>query len=296
MNYRNALIGLAAGDAWGYQVEFTSYAQMRAPVAPPSDTWVISDDTQMTLALEDALRPGQSVAEATDAITREFSAWAHSPLNDRAPGNTCMGSIRNLDAGRQWFEPGGAIESGGCGAVMRLLPATTDDERWVGLTTLQAVITHRHPLAVISAIVLADAVRRPGGPLLPQAVSVLDSIVDGSWPGLAEPFLAEAVAPLGVDLPAWLADDAAILREHLVHAQDRLAAGATGDPCAGVGEGWDAGTATALALMVAEAPLSPFEALQWAATSNGDSDSIAAMAGMVIGAGASSATFWADAG
>lgn len=141
MTYRNALIGLAAGDAWGYQVEFTSYARMGGPVAPPLGVWVISDDTQMTLALEDALRPGQSVAEATEAITREFSAWARSPLNNRAPGNTCMGSIRNLESGAQWFEPGGAIESAGCGAVMRLLPSTVSDDAWVGLTALQAVIT-----------------------------------------------------------------------------------------------------------------------------------------------------------
>ncbi|WP_460881189.1 ADP-ribosylglycohydrolase family protein [Pontibacter rugosus] len=57
MRYANALTGLAAGDAWGYQVEFTSYAQMPAyPVAPPdSRWWLISDDTQMTLALHWAL-------------------------------------------------------------------------------------------------------------------------------------------------------------------------------------------------------------------------------------------------
>lgn len=296
MNHRNALIGLAAGDAWGYQVEFTAYPQLGGPVAPPSGTWVISDDTQMTLALDDALRPGQTVAEATEAITREFSAWARSPLNDRAPGNTCMGSIRRLDAGRQWFEPGGAIESAGCGAVMRLLPATVPDDRWVGLTTLQAVITHRHPLAAISAIVLADAVRRAAGPFLARAIDLIDAISDGSWPGLTEPFLAEALAPLNIDVPSWITSEAPTLRTHLVNAQNRLADGATGDPCAGVGEGWDAATATALALMVADAPISPFEALQWAATSNGDSDSIAAMAGMVIGAGADSPTFWPDAG
>ncbi|MET9329158.1 ADP-ribosylglycohydrolase family protein [Tsukamurella sp. NPDC003166] len=296
MNYRNALIGLAAGDAWGYQVEFTSYSRMGGAVAPPTGTWVISDDTQMTLALEDALQPGQSVAEATAAIVREFSAWARSPLNDRAPGNTCMGSIRNLDAGRQWFEPGGAIESAGCGAVMRLLPATTDDDRWVGLTTLQAVITHRHPLAVISALVLADAVRRPEGRFLARGIELIDAISDGGWPGLSEPCLAEVLAPLLIDIPSWIASEAPTLRNHLVAAQGRLARGADGDPCAGVGEGWDAGTATALALMVADAPLSPFAALQWAATSNGDSDSIAAMAGMLIGAGADSPTFWGDAG
>lgn len=296
MNYRNALIGLAAGDAWGYQVEFTPYAALTGPVAPPAGVWVISDDTQMTLAPEDALRPGQSVAEATAAIAREFSTWADSPLNDRAPGTTCMGSIRRLDAGFHWSEPGGAIASAGCGAVMRLLPAAVPDDRWVGLTALQAVITHKHPLAVVSALVLADAVRAAPTAFLDRAVRVLDAIEDGTWPGLEEPFLAEALAPLGVDFRAWVASEVPTLRRHLLAAQARLLRGATGDPCDGVGEGWDAGTATALALMVADAPLPPFGALQWAATSNGDSDSIAAIAGMLIGAGAESPTFWADAG
>lgn len=296
MTYRNALIGLAAGDAWGYQVEFTSYSQMGGPVAPPSGAWVISDDTQMALALEDALRPGQSLPQATDAIIREFIAWANSPLNDRAPGNTCMGSIRNLAAGHQWFEPGGAIESAGCGAVMRLLPATVPDDQWVGLTALQAVITHKHPLAVVSAIVLADAVRRAPTSFLDGAVDLLTAITDGTWAGFDEPLLGEVLAPLHIDPATWIALEAPTLAKHVRNAQTRLASGATGDPCSGVGEGWDAGTATALALMVADAPLPPFEAMQWAATSNGDSDSIAAMAGMLIGAGAEAPTFWADAG
>lgn len=67
--YHNALIGLAAGDAWGYQV-----------------------DTQMALALPDALGGAtlggidlDDVEAVSAAITREFIAWARSPLNTLRP-------------------------------------------------------------------------------------------------------------------------------------------------------------------------------------------------------------------
>ena len=102
IRYANALTGLAAGDAWGYQVEFTSYAHMPAyPVAPPVGTWTVSDDTQMTTALHRALAevPDFDDIEAvTDAITRQFLLWQVDPDNTRAPGRTCMTSLRNLRA------------------------------------------------------------------------------------------------------------------------------------------------------------------------------------------------------
>ena len=75
--------------------------------------------------------------------------------------------------------------------------------------------------------------------------------------------------------------------------------GWTGDPCAGIGEGWDAATATALALLVADRAADrddPVGAMAWAATSNGDSDSIAAVAGAVMGASMPAAGAWVSAG
>ena len=126
IRYANALTGLAAGDAWGYQVEFTSYAQMPAyPVAPPAGTWTVSDDTQMTLAVHHALNDVTDFADieaVTDAITRQFFLWQVDPDNTRAPGRTCMKSLRNLRAGARWYDRDGAVESAGCGAVMRLVP------------------------------------------------------------------------------------------------------------------------------------------------------------------------------
>lgn len=83
--YGNALTGLAAGDAWGYQVEFRKYAAMPAyPVPAPAGEWIISDDTQMTLALHDALVDVEDFADieaVTDAIVRHFVLWQVDPDN-----------------------------------------------------------------------------------------------------------------------------------------------------------------------------------------------------------------------
>lgn len=124
--YANALTGLASGDAWGYQVEFDSYASMRVrPVPRPAGEWVISDDTQMTLAVADALdacSDHSDIDAVTAALTRSFIDWRRDPDNNRAPGNACMASARNLARGARWHDEDGALDSAGCGAVMRLTP------------------------------------------------------------------------------------------------------------------------------------------------------------------------------
>ncbi|TCN53464.1 ADP-ribosylglycohydrolase [Rhodococcus sp. SMB37] len=85
--YGNALTGLAAGDAWGYQVEFRTYAAMPAyPVPAPVGEWIISDDTQMTLALHDALvevTDFDDITEVTETIVRHFILWQLDPDNNR---------------------------------------------------------------------------------------------------------------------------------------------------------------------------------------------------------------------
>lgn len=305
--YRNALIGLAAGDAWGYQSEFTAYSSMDGPVRPPEDTWVISDDTQMTLALQDALEtlrtaPGETLAEAETAICDKFIGWAYSPYNNRAPGNTCMGSIERLATGMRW--PEAALESAGCGAVMRLLPtAMWPTSQWRALTALQAVMTHRHPLAVVSALILAECVRQahvPGRSHVDAAIDINDAMALRSWAvGYIDPDLRAVLDEETTDIKAYLADGARELSPLLMAASEaRIDVHA--DPCEEVGQGWDAGSATALALMIADAEragaLTPDQALQWAATSNGDSDSIAAMAGMLIGAASTEEDLWGEYG
>lgn len=88
--------------------------------------------------------------------------------------------------------------------------------------------------------------------------------------------------------------------------RDRNLVAAFGDPCAAVGEGWESASAVALGLLVADlatsadgddgAPLTGPVALGWAATSNGDSDSIACIAGAVIGAAHIVPDYWKRAG
>lgn len=317
IRYANAFTGLAAGDAWGYQVEFKPYDALGPGfVAPPAGTWVISDDTQMTLALDLVLGDiddFEDVSAVTNAITSRFLDWMIDPDNDRAPGRTCMGSLRNLSVGAQWHDADGAYTSAGCGAVMRLTPtAFAPDPYWLGLSALQAVITHKHPMAVAASLLLADATRHAdqrGGRFIVHALAAADRIEDGTSTWLMDPYLLRVLAPVTDDLHTYLWDGF----DGLLHAALRSAAAKHreladvdpadyGDPCAGVGEGWEAASAVALALMVADAATGPdatmtgYQALGWAATSNGDSDSIACIAGSVIGAASTDANYWAEMG
>lgn len=311
--YANALVGVAAGDAWGYQVEFTQYANMPSyPVAPPPKLWRISDDTQMTFAVHDALVDVDDlddIDDVTAALTARFQEWKASPQNNRAPGRTCMGSLTNLAAGARWYEKAGAITSAGCGAVMRLVPtAFADEAHWLGLTALQALITHKHPRAVTSALLLADAVRNAparAGDMLIFAMAEAAALYDGTSAWLDDPYLRRVLAPLTGDVAGYLVsglDDrltdaltAALSAQHEIRGLDPAA---YGDPCFGIGQGWESATAVSLALLVADqatgpnAPLTPADGLGWAATSNGDSDSIASMAGALIGATSSEPSFW----
>ena len=318
--YSNSLIGLAAGDAWGYQVEFVKYDRMPSyPVAAPPQIWRVSDDTQMTLALHDALVDAGSqlgdIPAVTAAITNRFLQWQTDPDNNRAPGSTCMESLRRLREGARWHDTEGAVESAGCGAVMRLVPAAfCPDEVWLGITALQALITHKHPRAVVAALVLGEAIHMaPGlsGRFLEHAVSAAMSVLTGESPWLRDEYLAAVLSPITTDVQSYLAagvEDGnldALLDAYAVKRElDELDPALWGDPCVGIGEGWESATAVAVGLLVADmgtprwtapAAIGAAEALGWAATSNGDSDSIACIAGAVIGAAHDDPEFWIDA-
>lgn len=210
--YANALVGVAAGDAWGYQVEFTQYANMPSyPVASPPKIWRISDDTQMTFAVHDALVDVDDLDDidaVTAALTARFQEWKASPQNNRAPGRTCMGSLTNLAAGAHWYDKAGAITSAGCGAVMRLVPtAFADENHWLGLTALQALITHKHPRAVTSALLLAAAIRNAparAGNMLIFAMSDAADLYDGTSAWLEDPYLRRVLAPITDDVAEYL--------------------------------------------------------------------------------------------
>lgn len=317
VQYANALIGGAAGDAWGYQVEFIKYAKMPAyPVAAPAGQWVISDDTQMLLATHNALHDVvdfDDIDAVAEQLIDRYLDWAVDPDNNRAPGTTCMSALWAIEQGEHWNH-GGARFSAGCGAVMRLAPAAFAPEPYRrGLAVLQAVVTHRHPKAALSALLLCDGFTSAGqGPLLEQARTTLvelQSRLPHAWAD--DDYLLQVLDLLTGDPHTYLASAIGpepgrrgpTLEESFAAAAERMAfetyrTNWPNDPCTGIGEGWDAGSAVALGMLAADlhqcGRLGPVEAIAWAATSNGDSDSIATLAGALIGATSHDPGFWGD--
>ncbi len=95
-----ALTGLALGDALGFPTEFDNVPWILAKCGPwrqmrlPKPA-VVSDDTQMTLALGRGIRAAMDRGALTPMrlvrpVRDEFVDWYHSPDNNRAPGRTCM--------------------------------------------------------------------------------------------------------------------------------------------------------------------------------------------------------------
>ncbi|ASW53928.1 ADP-ribosylglycohydrolase family protein [Plantactinospora sp. KBS50] len=294
-----SLFGLAYGDALGKPTEFLPVAEIVARYGPAGprelagDPALVTDDTQMALAVAWSLREAPAAAPAAleAALRRRFVAWAQSPENDRAPGMTCLRACAALADGRPW-QAATVAGSKGCGANMRVTPvglvAGFDLDTLAGVAQLQAGLTHGHPTALAASELTAYAVRL-----------VRDGAAPADLPALLR---ARAAAQRRVYRYDWLGDlwqrpgltDPADFIERgwvdCLAALDRLDAALAGpddggDPCEATGEGWIAEEALATALLcVLRQPADPVAVLARAATTAGDSDSIAALAGAVLGA------------
>jgi len=171
--FAGTILGLAVGDALGYPMEFMSLAQIKkkygndgltelSPVAVPGVGALYSDDTQMSVAIADALIEiaGQDydIGSIMNNIKREFIKWMNSPENNRAPGMTCMAGCRAMMMGKHWSKSGNP-DSKGCGAAMRSAPIGLvyhDDLEKLGETAYAASIcTHAHPDGIASGIATA---------------------------------------------------------------------------------------------------------------------------------------------
>src|SRR5262245_32529139 len=127
-----AMFGLAYGDSLGRPTEFLGMEEIRerfgarGPAELDGDPALVTDDTQMTiavgLALLDALdSPPLTPELVTPLWRRRFVDWLNSPDNNRAPGSTCLRACHGLAAGQPWVRATVA-ESKGCGANMRVAP------------------------------------------------------------------------------------------------------------------------------------------------------------------------------
>lgn len=293
------LFGLAYGDALGAPTEFMSYDRIVArygPAGPTELEWaLVTDDTQMTLAVAGALvdalaEPPLRAATLEPRLRERYVRWLRDPENNRAPGTTCLRACERLEAGLRWVAasvPG----SKGCGANMRvapvgLVPGLTDDQR-AGAAQLQAGLTHGHPTGLAASELTALAVHLLRTGTDPDdLLGALRDRCAAQRTVYREDWLADLWQRPGETDPAhfiargW--DDCAAALDTVLNA---LAADHDGDPCEVTGEGWIAEEALATALYCfLDRPDEPLRVLSRAATTSGDSDSIACLAGAFAGA------------
>ena len=298
------LFGLALGDALGASTEFLSVNEIRArfpphgPQSPLGNPARVTDDTQMTLAVGEALveaaRPFTAVSLETP-LRRAFVAWWSSPDNDRAPGNTCLRACAKLASSVPWTKATVA-NSKGCGANMRvapvgLLPLGKDAMTKVtraAIAQFQAALTHGHPTALAASDLTATAIADlaaggdPDG-LLYRLRTYAQSqrlIYHADW--LGSLWERDAInTPEEFIALGW--DECLSVLDRLDTAQ--RVPNRDVDPCQFTGEGWVAEEAFATGLLCFLLfPEAPVAAVRRAALTAGDSDSIACLTGAFAGA------------
>ncbi|HET8913547.1 MAG TPA: ADP-ribosylglycohydrolase family protein [Ktedonobacteraceae bacterium] len=299
-----SMFGLAFGDSFGARTEFLSVEEIvrRYPPAGPETLTgfpaSVTDDTQMALAVGEALLASSqpySVASLEKPLREAFIAWSISPENNRAPGTTCLDACSRLEKGLSW-QKATVIHSKGCGANMRvapvgLLPVGRNgliETTRAAIAQFQGALTHGHPTALAAsdltsaALVLLQsnmALSKLPEALLEYAQSQR-TIYHGDW--LSELWKqANASTPEAYIAQGW--DECIVALKRLETAlawPDRQS-----DPCLATGAGWIAEEALATGLYcLLLYPDEPVKALQRAATTSGDSDSIACLTGAFAGA------------
>ena len=263
------MYGLALGDALGSPVEFWELKGIRERYGPdgiqelPAPA-LFTDDTQMTLAVAEALIAAghQDLGAIMAAISQEFVAWLHSPENDRSPGGSCLYGARQLEAGVPWWKSG-KPNSKGCGAAMRVAPIgffyQHDLPKLRQVAAASALATHHHPAAQLGAVAAAFLVKLALDGIPPEEMlPALELETHGQVQDFDQA-LARLEAALEMTSP-----DAAL---------------------AHIGEGWVAEEAVLMALYCfCKSPDDFLTTIRRGANTQGDSDSIACIAGGISGA------------
>ncbi|KUN20754.1 hypothetical protein AQJ23_34495 [Streptomyces antibioticus] len=296
------LIGLALGDALGFPTEFNDVPSILAKCGPwremeLSRPAIVSDDTQMTLALGHGLRTAMDRGllgplRLERPLREEFVNWYQSPENNRAPGRTCLTACDLLKDENRLWQDASQIHSKGCGANMRvapigLAPGLSDEQR-SGAAQLQSALTHGHPTALAASDLTAHAVRLLAQGAEPTGlIGLLRSYALDNRTRYQERWLGDLwtrsqdPSPEHFIARGW--DECLAILDRLRDAV-RTVSPET-DPCLATGAGWIAEEALATGLLcfllfVDE----PVTALRRAACSSGDSDSIACLTGAFAGA------------
>lgn len=306
---RGSLVGGACGDALGYTVEFLSYDKITETYGKAGITRydigamgaaMFSDDTQMTLFTADGLMNAfiNSFAAEKDLkffLSRAYKTWyltqtaAPQPMktswlthiyslwSQRAPGNTCLTALRNLEEGNTSTRN----DSKGCGGIMRVAPigifaaahpATWDDRQTARIAGIAAEITHHHPLSTYASAAFAVIVKNciennchTAVDIEKTALHAVDTVTDVY--GKDAPFMAEF---------STLISKAVATAKSTLPDQEAISS---------LGEGWVAEETLAIALLSCLRHIDDFSAcITCAVNHSGDSDSTGAVAGNIAGA------------
>lgn len=317
---KGCIVGGAVGDALGYPVEFLDYSSILSKFGPKGITRyqlrngiaLFSDDTQMTLFTATGLLEADS--ELNLLGRGDDDSWVHKVAchyidwywtqnqkpgkphsswlfeipelhSCRAPGNTCMSSLRNLAKGIESDN-----NSKGCGGVMRVAPVALCNDLRESMSegfiyTLGgaiADITHNNPLGFMPAallVMLLDKISKCGEKvdhiqlekLVLNCVTEIGKVklYDHGNPGTYDKYLG-AVGTLGklMMLAADLANNDQP-DEECIRA---------------LGAGWTGEEALAIAVYCALRHTDSFEdAVVSAVNHSGDSDSTGAICGNIMG-------------
>ena len=275
-----AVLGAAIGDAMGHPTEFLSMRDIHRKYGPSGvhgfELWwerdgkrfaPYTDDTQMAEIVLRALVAGPRRAAPMDDVMRQIAAgvveWSVNPQGGhRAPGNGCMSGAARLKDGVPWSEAGG-IATGGCGSVMRAYPFglvfAADVERAEAWAVEHSKMTHRAPIALAACAAMAvgtalSLAQKPDA-------TVFTAMIEAA--GRHDSGTSEMVARAYSEGGDGTAPEVTL---------DRL-------------RGWAAHEAIAAAVYVAARhPRDPRAAILEGANTPGDSDSIATLAGALVGA------------
>lgn len=285
--FRGCLLAGAAGDALGAPVEFMAAFDITARFGgwvrdyQPAygRTGAITDDTQMTLftaeailrhledeagSMEDCLRSAYLDWYATQ--TGDFTEGAEGMLgirglwSQRAPGNTCLGSLAAISRGH---EP--QNHSKGCGGVMRAAPlglvfGPEDAYHW---GKVSGDITHHHEDGYAPAGVLA---------------MMVSELVDGEED--LHGLLDRCMGRLAMD---GAGKGTLLCLQKAIHAAE---SGRTRHDWVirDIGAGWTGDEALGIAVYSVLVGKDLEEAVVIAANHDGDTDSTASIAGNIAGA------------
>jgi ADP-ribosylglycohydrolase len=275
------VLGGAIGDAMGHPTEFIgSVSSIRAKYGPEGVTkfelyWdrggkhfaPYTDDTQMAEAVLRALlegRTGEMDLDGTmELMAEKFIKWSREPQGGhRAPGNACMSGCRALEQGAHWSKAGGAT-AGGCGSVMRAYPFgllfAQDLKKAEDWAVAHSKLTHRDPIALAASAAMAVGVA-----LLARGASV-----------------REATGEMVAAACRYSASTAAMMATAIDEARKGIGPEVTLDRL----RAWAAHEAIASAVYLVERhPDDPRAAILEGTNTPGDSDSIATLAGSLVGA------------